>query len=63
MLCLDDYFMVESEKMLMDPEVGRMVKRRVSTMFIENTTSSNRSSGDSEIGYAPFYRERNFCKQ
>ena len=29
MLCLDDYFMVETDKAEKDPETGRMVVRKV----------------------------------
>lgn len=30
-LCLDDYFMVETEKMTTDPDTGRKVKTKVRT--------------------------------
>lgn len=29
MLCLDDYFMVETEKVVEDPETGKNVKKTV----------------------------------
>lgn len=32
MLCLDDYFMVESDKEVIDPDTGKKVKKKVSTL-------------------------------
>lgn len=33
MLCLDDYFMSEKEKTEKDAETGKIVKKRVSSIF------------------------------
>lgn len=33
MLCLDDYFMVETDKEVMDTDTGKKVKKKVS-MFV-----------------------------
>ena len=41
MLCLDDYFVVEAEKVVTDPETGKKVKRMViviSLLFVNNLT-------------------------
>ena len=32
MLCLDDYFVVEVEKVVTDPETGKKIKRMVSVI-------------------------------
>ena len=34
MLCLDDYFMIEVEKIEKDPETGKKVKKKVSIMVV-----------------------------
>lgn len=33
-LSLDDYFMVETEKMVLDPDTGRKVKTKVCIIFL-----------------------------
>ena len=42
MLCLDDYFVVEIERVVTDPETGKKVKRMViifNILFINNDTA------------------------
>lgn len=36
MMCMDDYFMVEHEKVEKDPETGKTVKKTVTILYLFN---------------------------